>query len=235
MFYSIDTNIVIGLVNPCDRLHDTAVSLINKTEGNWVITHEVIAETRETLKKKINEAFSCIVPILIEIYKNTPDLKDLIEIRTKLIEAFKQLEKENPNLTNVYKLIHQKIEDYLSKTGHLDIDVFPYLSELGDNMSRTVEPELKKYIVYKKLTLDLRKSSHKNVFEDIKSTIARIRFKDSRDENIFFELMVNLREYNPLKFFTDDKEFIKKGRTAYALLSSTSLFDPNWFLMEEIG
>ena len=233
MYNSIDTNIVIGILNPKDRLHSSAIKLVEKVLGSWIIAKQVITETKETLKKKINKIILDILPKLIEIYNNTYDLKNIIEIKSKLIRFFRQLKENNPNLKNFYELIYAKMDAYITEKNSLDIDIFSYLSELGENMSRIVEFELKKYINYKKIWIDFTQEYQKNLLKKIKIAIASIRFKDDYDENIFYELIVNIEKYNPLEFFTDDDEFLKKSNKAYNLLANLKNFKTDWFLAKK--
>ena len=56
--------------------------------------------------------------------------------------------------------------------------------------------------------------NHDNL-EDVKKSIVGVYFKDNNDERIFQELMTNLAKINPLEFYLDDVEFIKKIEKSY--------------------
>ena len=101
-------------------------------------------------------------------------------------------------------------------------------------MSRIVPFELKKRISYKRLRIDLTKNQQRDRLTEIKTIIAGIHFRDDYDENIFFELMLNIEKYNPLVFYTDDNEFIQKGKEAYKLLVKESSYQKEWFSIKKL-
>ena len=64
------------------------------------------------------------MPKLVEISSSD----DLMEIKGELMDYLKELINKNPKLVNFYKLLYQKIDNYLSSTGSIDIEIFKYLS-----------------------------------------------------------------------------------------------------------
>ncbi len=46
--------------------------------------------------------------------------------------------------------------------------------------------------------------------------------------------MLNIEKYNPLVFYTDDNEFIQKGKEAYKLLAKESNYQKEWFSIKKL-
>ena len=229
MFNSMDTNIIIGILNPRDRLHKKSLKLIEE-KNNWVIPGSIIVEIKRVLRRKINYVILKIMPKIIEL----SNFSDLIEIKTNLLSFFTDAINKDPSRANFYKLVYAKIDAYISRKRVIDPELFSFLSTLGDNMARVIEPELGKYIRYKKLKIDLRKEEQRELLKEIKKIlIAKIIFKDPDDENIFFELMIHLKRYKPLTFFTDDNEFIETGNKSFDLLVRELNFEKKWFTIKK--
>lgn len=106
-----------------------------------------------------------------------------------------------------------------------------YLSSLSDNIVRTFEIELKNILDYGYLTIDFRDKKKVTLLSDVKGCISPVRFKDPMDYVIFCELVVNLSKKLMIDFYTDDKEFSKKGKKAYTLLETNLNFDSIWLTM----
>lgn len=230
MFNSMDTNIVIGLLNEMDRLHEKSLKLVEE-KNKWVVPRSVIKETKTTLKKKLNEVFAEIFPEIKRIAR----IQDHIKLREELLKFFKDLSKENPYLKNFYWLVYRKIDGYIARRRILDSRMLLYLSELGENMSRIVEPALRSYIEYEIMNKSISLEEKMDIIERIEKILERkIRFKDKNDRSIFFEIMINIRKYKPLTFYTDDDEFLKKGKRAYENIVREKMFQESWFKIEKI-
>ncbi len=230
MFNSMDTNLVIGLINELDRLHEKTLSLI-KDKSNWVLPSTVIKETKDTLRKKINIVYSHIIREVKEILRIT----NYLEMKEELIILFKKLSREKPNLRNFLEKVYRELDDYLTNYG-ASPDTLLFLSELAENMSRIVEASIRIHIPYKVMEIKLSSSKERRFLGVVEETFEKsnLKFKDTGDKNIFLEIMLNIEKYNPLIFYTDDEEFSKKGKRAYSLLVKNSLLSDNLFTIERI-
>jgi len=106
----MDTNLVIGLVNEVDRLHEKAVSLVRE-KSNWILPSTVIRETKETFRKKINMVYERIIKDVREILMIENDIERI----EKLITLFKRMSAEDPGLKNFYELVWKRLNGYLSR------------------------------------------------------------------------------------------------------------------------
>jgi hypothetical protein len=72
MNFSLDTNIVIGLVNNKDRLHGKSMGLIKERQtDNLILCSTAIVESQTILRTKINE-------IMVEIIRYLPSVTSIM-------------------------------------------------------------------------------------------------------------------------------------------------------------
>ena len=103
---SLDTNLIIGIINPEDRLHEKAIEILSMPDIYFVFSGYTLSEARETLLKKFHSVASKIIVRLRDI-----DLaKNPIEYRTRLTELFKELISKDESMESFYKYFY-KIED----------------------------------------------------------------------------------------------------------------------------
>jgi len=123
--------------------------------------------------------------------------------------------------------MYEKIILYIDKVG---VDTLPhYLSNFAEHNTRTMDIKLKdvfkNYIIF---YIDFDESNTDKKYITLQKTIAPIRFKDSMDHDIFCEICMNISQEVQVKFYTDDDEFEKKMKRAYALLEKEMQFDHLW-------
>jgi len=230
MFNSMDTNLVIGLVNEVDRLHEKAVSLVRE-KSNWILPSTVIRETKETFRKKINMVYERIIKDVREILMIENDIERI----EKLITLFKRMSAEDPGLKNFYELVWKRLNGYLSRYG-AGPGALLFLSELAENMSRIVEPHLMTHINYEIMSADILSSEKTDFLRLVEETlkVSKVRFKDTNDKDIFLEIMMNIDRYNPLTFYTDDGEFSRKSKRAYSALVKRGIANEGLFNIEKV-
>ncbi len=98
-----DTNLVIALINPHDRLHSTARELADK-EGVFLLNN-VVMEARNTFLRKFNSA-------MLEVYKilnMARKAEDELQFQGIVVEGFQDLIKKRPEYKSFYKYIHTEI------------------------------------------------------------------------------------------------------------------------------
>jgi PIN domain nuclease of toxin-antitoxin system len=222
MNFSLDTNIVIGLVNSKDRLHNTSINLMKEKENDLLFICEgVLLESQTLLRNKINE-------IMTQIIQYLPDFLEItklgsVNLHSLILEIIKKIRDAKPGLENFLDLVHNQILLFLDDH---PIDKLPsFLSELS---MRYTKPSIQKKIeeihsIFKILSLN-QKALH-----DIKKSLAEIYFKDTNDERIFLEIISNLNEINPIELYSNDNEFRKKCEMGYENIKNDLKFDNQAF------
>lgn len=72
MNFSLDTNIVIGVVNNKDKLHDISINLLKeKQTDHLLLCFTVLKESQTVLRNRINE-------IMVEIIRYLPNFLEII-------------------------------------------------------------------------------------------------------------------------------------------------------------
>lgn len=207
MNFSIDTNIIIGLINSKDRLHEPSMTLMNdKLNEQLLLCDSALKESHNVLRNKINE-------ILAEIIRFLPDIYHISNISTLdsqslLIEQFKKMKVEKPGLANFLDLVFHETSLFLKDN---EIDGLPtFLSELSINLSGSIFLKIEElYPDFEIIFLNL------NSLNVVKKSLTEVYFKDTNDDRIFQELMTNLEEIKPIEFILDDRDFAKKSMKGF--------------------
>jgi len=221
MNFSLDTNVILGVANNGDRIHEMSVALIkDKRDEQLVLCKSAIKESHNVLRNKINE-------ILVEIFKFFPDIYQnptlsSMDSQALIIEKFKKIMSEKPGITNFLNLVFHEISLFLKDN---DIEDLPsFLSELSINLSGSIL--LKIGEIHPNFDIIVLNSEN---LSNVKRLLAEIHFKDSYDERIFLELMTNLNEIKPIEFFLDDKEFAKNCKKGFANIANDLRFKKGAF------
>ena len=206
MNFSIDSNILVALVNPKDRLNDKSSTLMETRRDNQLILcTSVLKESQTIFRNKINQ-------IIVEIIQFLPNFQDKkvnqMEYQEQLILAFKKIKTSNPGTSNFLDLVYNEIIVFLENNDSLKLPSF--LSQLAIRYAQTL------YIKIEKMhpNGNVIHLNHDNL-EIIKKATSETYFKDPNDERIFYELMTNLPDIKPVEFLTGDKEFAKKIDESY--------------------
>ncbi|NJD76876.1 MAG: hypothetical protein FIB08_07260 [Candidatus Methanoperedens sp.] len=222
MGFSIDTNVIIGVVNNKDRLHDISLNLMrDKQNEKLIICKTALKEAQTVFKHKINEIMVEIIQFLPKFFQNKK--MNLLESQIYLIEVFKALRDQKPGLTNFLNLVYHDVSTFLQE-GHGIEEIPLFLSQLALQYSNLAIPKLESaHPIEASISLNLKTLS------GVKSSTKDIYFKDTYDERIFQELMTNLAEIMPIEFFSDDMEFKEKSEIGYAKITNDLGFDKQAF------
>lgn len=206
MYFSIDSNIIIGVANTRDRLHEKSIRLMkDKQNDELIICMTALKESQNVFRNKINQ-------IMVEIIQFLPNFQKkmtLMEAQEQIIIIFRNLESEKPEASNFLKLVYAEILDFLKENNSEKLPSF--LSKLALEFSNSLIYKMEQIHDFEVIMLN-----RKNL-EDVKKSTVGVYFKDNNDEKIFQEFMTNLVKKNPLGFFSDDKEFIKNIKKSYLI------------------
>jgi len=223
MNFSIDTNVIIGIVNDRDRLHVVSNNLMeSKRNERMFICRTALNESRTVFRTKINELLAEIIRFLPNLLQNSK--LSLKESHIQLDEIFKQLKIIKPDSINFQNLVYRDCIDFI-KREHGNIKLLPsFLSEMSTKYSNSIIKKLQdSNMSFELINLDYKRLS------DVKKSLHDIHFNDTNDERIFQELMTNLSKIQPIEFFSDDYEFIKKSEKGFSRLSIDLKYDSNAF------
>ena len=221
MNFSLDTNIILGIVNTRDRLHEVSITLMrDKRKEPLILCNSAIKESHNVLRNKINEIMVEIIGFFRDIYQN-PNIGS-IDSQALIIEKFKKIKTIKPGLANFLDLVFHEISIFLKEH---DIESLPsFLSQLSINLSGSIIKKIDEiHPDFEIIDLDL------NHLSNVKKSLADIHFKDTNDERIFQELMTNLDEIKPIEFFLEDKEFAKNCKKGFANISNDLGFEKEAF------
>lgn len=221
MNFSLDTNIILGIANNGDRIHEMSIALIkDKRNDQLFLCNSAIKESHNVLRNRINE-------VVVEIFRFFPDIYhkpalSSLDYQAVIIENFKKMKREKPGITNFLNLVFHELSLFLKNN---DMEGLPsFLSELSLNLSRSIL--LKIGEIHQNFEIITLKSEH---LSGIKKSLAEIHFKDSYDERIFLELMTNLYEIKPIEFFLGDREFARNCKKGFSNIARDMGFEMNAF------
>lgn len=129
MRFSVDTNILFGVLNEEGRLSGKSKELIRFLEGDFLLTENV---RRETCKRYSEKFLSAITP-LVKFYKSiNPVFYTEAQIQT--LEGIKlgELVKRSKDLTNFYKLAIKVARKARSNNDNSIIGLMDYYNEIVD-------------------------------------------------------------------------------------------------------
>ena len=146
--FSLDTNLILALINDKDRLNDVSANIIRTEKKKCALCKSTIKEARKIAREKISRAVANSFEAIVKIR----DIEDPIKRDTELLKRFNTLMGKDPQLKNFYRLLYNKITLYIKKVG---IKTLPrYLSNLSEHIARTLEPQLlsfnffSSYVIY---------------------------------------------------------------------------------------
>jgi len=101
MNFSLDTNIILGIVNTRDRLHEVSIALMrDKRKEPLILCNSAIKESHNVLRNKINEIMVEIIGFFRDIYQN-PNIGS-IDSQALIIEKFKKIDEIHPDFDIIY-------------------------------------------------------------------------------------------------------------------------------------
>jgi len=222
MNFSIDTNVIIGIVNDKDRLHDISLNLMrDKQNQKLIICQTALKESQTVFRTRINEIMGDIIQYLPKFFQHKK--MSLLESQILLIEIFKELKTQKPMFSNFLNLVYFEILTFLQTD--FDIDKIPsFLSQLSLKYSNFILPKLENtHSIEAIISLNFKTLS------DVKQSTKEIYFKDTYDERIFQELMTNLSDVIPIELISDDIGFIKNSKIGFEKISNDLKYSNNIF------
>lgn len=222
MNFSIDTNVIIGIVNDKDRLHGISLNLMrDKQNEKLFICITALKESQTVFRTRINEIMGDIIQFLPKFFQNKK--MSLLESQILLIEIFKELKDRKPELNNFLDLVFQEILTHIQKDHDIE-KISSFLSELSLRYSNFIAPKLMNiHPIEDMISLNLK------ALGNVKQSTKDIYFKNTNDERIFQELMTNLPNVTPIEFLSDDNEFIKKSKIGFEKISNDLKYSNNMF------
>jgi hypothetical protein len=170
----------------------------------------VLKETKKTLNERINKVLIDLYPIIPELLKisdpNSP------EFQATFLKKLNELREKNPSYSNFYNLVYKQTMDFFTKGG--EIRRLPnFFSELAMNLSKSLEWKLSRKAPETKIFS--AKNEDADEIMEICGVLAKekIRFKNSIDGEIFYEVVLNSKEVR-IFFVSDDGEFMTKANIA---------------------
>ena len=222
-YSSLDTNLILALLNNKDRLNKTSTKIIKKETKPCALCKSALREARIVARDHIARAVANSLDIIVDI----KDITDPKKRENELKRKFDILIKKDVQLKNFYIFLYDKIISYMTDIG---INALPrYLSNLSEHVARTFEPELKKLVTYSYISIDFSNNDDVKLLTNIKTHTSSIHYKDTMDYKIFCEMAVNLSEDYMIDFYTDDKEFFKKSKKAFNCLEKNIKYNHSWF------
>ncbi len=221
MNFSLDTNIILGIVNTRDRIHETSIVLMkDRRKEKLFLCNSALKESHNVLRNKINEVMVEIIGVFREIYQDINI--GSIESQALIIEQFKKIKTKKPGLTNFLDLVFHEVSLFLKEH---DIENLPlFLSQLSINLSASIVPKIDELNPdFEIISLNL------DHLGKVKKSLSEIHFKDTNDERIFQELMTNLNNVKPIEFFLDDLDFANKCRKGFGNIANDMGFETGAF------
>lgn len=201
--YSIDTNLLIGLINEEDNLHQmTTCFLKSKGYGSLFILSAALEETKGKFLKYYNDALTDV-----QYYYNTknklPTLDELIG--------------EKPKLGNFYRRI---LEDLKKEPVEL---AFVNLRSKAIRIISTLEERLSDVIG--RIEFSPFGSEFNEEQMELIKQLSKINFQDSHDRQIFIEFIAtSLIKTELTEFYSNDEKFMIRAREATKKVNIQRLF-----------
>ncbi|MDY0386826.1 MAG: hypothetical protein RBT65_06790 [Methanolobus sp.] len=138
MNFSIDSNILIALVNPKDRLHQKSISIMNNSQNDCIVLcSTVLSESQNLFRNRINQ-------IVVEIIQFLPNFQNKkmsqMEYQEQMIISFRKMKSKNPAISNFLDLVYIEILKFLKDNDSYMIPAF--LSQLAINYSQSLYKKL---------------------------------------------------------------------------------------------
>ncbi len=227
LIVAADTNVLIGLINEDDRLHDDCVELVKRADKLFfpktALVETVTGFSRKTLEV-LADAFQFV----------------LTTGKAEYSALLGFLNKKRPRYNNFNKYIAKQFSKTWEKYGDpyfvfrelsqvvrelLDLDkIDEYLTKRLSAKLNMCKDELEsKLHVYK---IDWGNSRDLELYRSISEKLRDrgIVFKDDFDREIFIETAVHsAKTHGQLVFVTDDEEFCKKANRALEVLNIRGL------------
>jgi hypothetical protein len=202
-----DTNLIIALCNPHDRLHETASKLAENEDVCILSTVE--REAKATFLRKFNTA-------MLEVYKvlnKGRGTEDELQLQEVIVKGFKALIKSRPDHEPFYKYIFGEIKGIGITLDNLS-SIPKVMNERAVKITTAIASSTER-------SEDLNPDSE--LHKKVETAIKGVKFKDFIDFEIFCEAC-SIKINEDIVILTNDSEFYKKSRTALNILKSMPEF-----------
>ncbi len=208
----IDSQLLIGLLNPKDVFHDKAREIVKSK--NVFLLEAVKKEVRGSFLRKYNQACIKILKIVNKI--RLSDLKTPEEILEFAEKELEKLIRSDEKLENFYRFVFDLIKDKITDKNKL-IEIPTFLDDYGVELTTSISKLVKVVIV----NIDEQKLKTRN---EIYRIIQDVDFKQFRDLEIFCEAVAHALE-EEAELLIGDKEFYEKALIALDKLKQHG-YDP---------
>ncbi len=209
MYFSLDTNLILFALIGGSRLHDSIKNLIDESlDDTLIVSKTSYDEIRKVCGKKILMAtyyFWRFIPSLAKI-------KDVysIEFNESLLKINKKLRSQYPEYQDFFDLIYKEIDKNYKSNAH-SLRLEDFIHELPIAFLNDLDKKMDK------IKRNWRKVSYGEDYAfGIKcyKALLDIKFKDDVDRLILIDILANIKNINPLIFYTNDKDFGKNAKNA---------------------
>lgn len=252
MFYSIDTNIALGILNKYDRLHELSVSLIKRIRGDLIIVQTVVNEICKVYPDKVYDAIKPFIDLYRSLILALPPESEIEKREEALLN---DLLKNHPRMANFYKLALETARKQRAKNGligsiyglmdyYMRIGKCSNLITLLKKIVKDLNSSIKVYAFGFDYILEFDSQEELKEFVELVDQVKKRTHKfwsgvkKSKDFEIFVEFVAmfagELKE--PAVFITDDKDFVKCAKKSLEALkdfidiSNLSFYQLNDFL-----
>lgn len=240
MAFSFDTNLIIGLLNEQDRLHEKSSkvfeTLRSENDETFVCLRTVVHETEQKLRKALNESIIKLLPVIPELIEISDP--NSTKFQSKFLGKINELKEKDPYRASFYDLVYKKTMEFLKEGGELKY-LNNFFSELVVDLSKSIDLELEEMAPNRKYFV-LEEEDRKEIMR-IVEVLAReqIEFKDSVDGEIFYRLLLGFGSLSlpNLTFISDDEGFIDTAKKAKSVVLTSldyNLSELSFTTLEEI-
>lgn len=217
MTFTVDTCVVIAVINKFDFFHKRSRKLLEKREDDLIIAFSVLNEALTTFLRKFNNVSKKIIYIC-ETSSNSPDFSETFKKNfDKLVESESQ---KGKNLVNFYDYIFSLIEPYVK-----DKNLTELKNVLLDHPLDLAVLIPERINSVKKITkIIIPEEEMKDKRENIKQIISKINF--SRDlDKIHFVILCIYSMDRRIDYFTTDRNYFLLMTESLNLIKINEFFN----------
>lgn len=217
MTFTVDTCIVLAVVNKFDFFHKRSRKLLEKREDNMIIAFSVMNEALTTFLRKFNEVSKEIISIC-DTRSNSPNFFELFKKDfDKLVENESQ---KGKNLVNFYDYLFSLIEPYVKDKNLTELN-----SILLDHPLDLVVLIPERINSVKEITeIIIPDEAMKEERENIRQIISEVHFSRDLDKIHFMILCVYSMD-RTIDYFTTDGNYFLLMTESLNLIKANESFN----------
>ncbi|MBS3061560.1 MAG: hypothetical protein J4215_03185 [Candidatus Diapherotrites archaeon] len=188
--YAYDTNLIIGLINPKDRLHQASFRYYRDQKEELFLLDSVLIETRTKFLQHYLDSLSEIIAFT-NIHFCLPTIEELNKL--------------SPQFENFHRLILSEIGKNETGIGVIDFETSIPMAKasLETKLSEIIGKI--NWVSLSDLTVE-----QLELWEKLKTAV----FSDSEDREIFIECIAAMLQTDLNRFVTNDETFCKQAKRA---------------------